>query len=177
MNVPFRADVNLELIAPVPAADSSVVITGACIGKHYDPSRANHIAVAVSSGTTIILDDPIRFRAGEQIQIALDSGDVFETTVTSFIEKDRSMVIGGVVPSACKAGARVERKIGANVSMSVYNSANATATTEDWGWRGTILAAHAEIAFGMTCRAERRLVDGSSNVIVQNQMLHFTDVE
>ena len=174
--VKYRGDNDLEMLGPTLQADNSVVVTGTCVGKLFDPEKETELReAAIATAIILLVKGEPKFLAGETVRLALDDGTFQETTILSVDTGAKTVTLNAPLDDSMAKRRAVDRKLGADVTMTIFNAANASAGNEDYGFRGKILSTHADIVRDMTVRAESRLVDGSGNVIIESKLLEFTD--
>jgi hypothetical protein len=173
--VDWRATINLDLLGPTRKSDGTVITTGTCTGRLFDHRRSNRVAVAAASGAaTLFLKKDPKFEAGDTVRLSQQDGTFHESVVTSVDHAARSLVLTTITTDEVLVDARIDRKLGADVDMPIFNAAGAAANTKDWGRRGVAVPAHQGITADMTVHVEAILVDGSTT-IVKSRLIEFTD--
>jgi hypothetical protein len=111
--------------------------------------------------------DARQYDLNDDIEITTDDGTLHLANVDNrtrhYIELDTALLV------AVSSGRRIARKIGGDITLTVYNSAGAAANTDDWGWQGIVTDTHSsDLKAGMHIRGEATLVDddgGASRLI------------
>jgi hypothetical protein len=139
--------ITIELTDALPSASSK----GNVIRRRVHPIGATKIEVV----------DGLQYELGDAVEIRQDDGTRHATTIANrhrtYIEVDDAITV------AVTNGRRVARKLGADIAMTIFNSAGAAANTDDWGYQGIIANDHAGLRAGMRVRAEMELVDDDVN--------------
>lgn len=132
---------------------------GRRIRRRFHPIGATTLEVAGGQGE--------HYELGDAIEVRQDDGTRHETTVTN--RHGDYLVIADAITVAVSCGNRIARKLGADISMTIFNSAGALPHTDDWGYQGTIADTHAGLQTGMKVRAEITLVDddGGATVLLE----------
>jgi len=172
--VPWRSSVTFRLKGPVDE-DGTVLTSGSCTGKIFDPSAENRAAAAAASGDSILsLRFEPEFLVGDTLRIARNDGTFLEAAVTAVDHAAKTVTISGTLGVAVVRGAIVERKIGADFAVGTYNASAAVAGTYDWGWRGSVAPSQAGIVIDHAYVVELTLVSGGYTV-VDREIYEFTD--
>ena len=175
-SVSYRSTIDVELLGPTIKSTKTPIVSGTCTGRLYDPRAAINAAVDAASGASVLtLSKEPKVKAGDRVRIAQDDGTFHESLLNSIDANARTITLATITTAAVLSGARIERKLGSDISMLVFNAAAAVAFTKDWGFRGQVLVAHAGVTVDMAVHVESILDDGSGTIITKSEIWQFTD--
>lgn len=172
----FQSDNDLELLAPKIRADQSLITTGTCEGRLFDVRRDDLVLVSTATAT-LSLKGMNGYAVGETAFVRESDGTILESVITAVDHVARTITLTAAPAGTILAGSQVFRKIGPTITLLVFNAAGADADTKDWGFRGLIADLHADIEFGMVCRAEITLDDGPDRKVIRNKLVQFVNLE
>jgi len=153
------ASVTDATVLVLTAGLASAAKKGRGIRRRFHPIGATTLEVSGGLGS--------QYELGDAIEVRQDDGTLHETTVSN--RHADYLVLGDAITVAVSCGQRIARKLGADITMTIFNSAGALPHTDDWGYQGTIADTHAGLKAGMKVRAEITLVDddGGATVLLE----------
>jgi hypothetical protein len=152
-----------------------------CFFKIYDVAKSQTLSAAEASGQTVLsVSDAGSIQVDDVVEVDTNSSPITIHDAGAVVAVDAAagtITVTTAIPAAgALAGARVRVRLGAQVTMSEFGTAEIDAA-EEWGYEGTFLGATQGLLIGKEIDIEIRFVGAAGGGLTSYDCIRAVIVE